>query len=59
MRLSLFDLHLDQSCGLPRHARRPRAEEGDIVNIDVTFIDGWYGDSAAYAISPIAARPSG
>ena len=25
-RLPLFDLHLDQPCGVPRHARRPRAE---------------------------------
>ena len=32
--------------------------EGDIVNIDVTFIvDGWYGDSSRmYAIGPIARK---
>ena len=31
-------------------------KEGDIVNIDVTFIvDGWYGDSSRmYAIQPVA-----
>src|ERR1700749_5223090 len=33
-------------------------KEGDIVNIDVTFIvDGWYGDSSRmYAIAPIARK---
>ena len=33
-------------------------KEGDIVNIDVTFIvDGWYGDSSRmYAIGPIARK---
>ena len=33
-------------------------KEGDIVNIDVTFIvDGWYGDSSRmYAIQPIARK---
>ena len=33
-------------------------KEGDIVNIDVTFIvDGWYGDSSRmYAIGAIAAQ---
>ncbi len=33
-------------------------KEGDIVNIDVTFIvDGWYGDSSRmYAVGPIARK---
>jgi hypothetical protein len=33
-------------------------KEGDIVNVDVTFIvDGWYGDSSRmYAIGPIARK---
>ena len=33
-------------------------KEGDIVNVDVTFIvDGWYGDSSRmYAIEPIARK---
>src|SRR4051812_2087347 len=33
-------------------------KEGDIVNIDVTFIvDGWYGDSSRmYSIAPIARK---
>src|SRR6201986_4761792 len=33
-------------------------KEGDIVNIDVTFIvEGWYGDSSRmYAIQPIARK---
>jgi methionyl aminopeptidase len=41
--------------GMP--ADRP-LKEGDIVNIDVTFIvDGWYGDSSRmYAVGPIARK---
>src|SRR5204862_6854636 len=33
-------------------------KEGDIVNIDVTFIlDGWYGDSSRmYAVGPLARK---
>ena len=33
-------------------------KEGDIVNIDVTFIvDGWYGDSSRmFVIGPIARK---
>src|SRR3979490_1781126 len=41
--------------GMPGHRA---LKEGDIVNIDVTFIvDGWYGDSSRmYAIQPVARK---
>ena len=41
------DLHLGQSRRVPRHSERPRAQDGDIVNIDITVIkDGFHGDTS-------------
>jgi methionine aminopeptidase len=45
--LPQVDLCLGQPPGLPRHSERQAAQEGDIVNLDITVIkDGWHGDSS-------------
>ena len=56
-RLPQIDLHLAQPRRLPRHSNEKPMKDGDIVNIDVTLIvDGWHGDSTAYAVGDIPRR---
>ena len=54
-RLPEVGVHVGQRGDLPRDPRRPRAVEGDIVNIDVTvYVDGVHGDTnATFAVGRI------